>query len=222
MLKKEAFEVVKQIRKITAIHKTRAGICLNIGSGTSEYYKGTQNYIEKQVHAVIRKTFELKNVDIKDGSGVDIVCDFTNQVDLLSLRALNPSLVLSCNLLEHISNPALGFINLCSLLDKNSFLIISGPVKYPFHADPIDNGFRPDRKQIEKILPKGYKIEIFKVVRCGRLATQGMSLIEFLYFTARMGARFKNEVKLDFSNACNMLKHDFQRVSAFICVVRAI
>jgi hypothetical protein len=221
MLKQEALELSKQIRKLTAKHITLSGICLNIGSGTHTHHSVTQNYIQKRVHAKL-KTFKLKNVDIKTGLGVDIVCDFTKQSDLISLRALRPTLVISANFLEHIPNPVEGLINLCSLIDKDSFLIISGPVKYPFHADPIDNGFRPDRKQIEIALPKGYKIESFKVIRCGHLATQGMSLIEFLHFAVHRGIRFKNEAKLDFQNAHQGLKQDFQRVSAFICVVRAI
>ena len=60
------------------------------------------------------------------------------------IRALRPKAILCSNVLEHVTDID-GFTSaLEECLEPDGLIIVSGPQSYPFHADPIDNYFRPD------------------------------------------------------------------------------
>jgi hypothetical protein len=91
------------------------------------------------------------NIDIKAEEGVDYCLDFNNKDDFIEINNLKPNLILASNLLEHLPDLAASLNKLCLLAKKNkSALILTGPVKYPYHPDPIDNLFRP--QSIEEIV----------------------------------------------------------------------
>jgi hypothetical protein len=70
------------------------------------------------------------------------------------LKNIKADVVLASNLLEHVESPILGLLNLTRIADKGSVLIITGPSQYPYHPDPIDNGFRPGRDFVSHLLPE--------------------------------------------------------------------
>jgi len=147
MLPKESIWLKNVIRN----YIKRNTVVLNIGSSTQDFLNNEQSYIITNVINTIKQHgCNLINIDIKDGEGVDMVGDVTNAAFTATLKSLNPSLIICANLLEHLESRDNFIKGLINLLDKNTFLIVTVPYVFPFHADPIDTMYRPDIAKLAK------------------------------------------------------------------------
>jgi SAM-dependent methyltransferase len=114
-------------------------VVLNVGSSTAEFFTRQQPYIWQDVLAPLyARGNAVINVDQKAAPGVHLV----RPADALALTGF-ADVILCCNLLEHVVSPAAVLTSIATALKPGGRLLIDGPVDYPYHADPIDNGLRP-------------------------------------------------------------------------------
>jgi hypothetical protein len=179
------------------------GLTLNLGSSTSEFIAQRQPYITTNVLQKLTKLGSVVNVDIKNEVGVDLVLDFLNPSDLKQLIALNANVTLVSNLLEHIPDPEAGIRSLTKLVQKGNYLILTGPKQYPYHPDPIDNRFRPGKKQITKLLGKEFEIIKLDYVKGGTVLTATVDDSSLAYNWLFSQLTVKNLLKIRLS----ILKH---------------
>jgi len=168
-------------------------LTLNLGSSTNQFIDTQQPYIRNQVLIPLGNLGKLLNVDIKQSEGVDLVADFTNGKDLQSLKSLNPNLVVACNLLEHVENPYEAIEKLIQLIPKKSFLLLTGPRRFPYHPDPIDNMFRPKRRDLVKLFKDEFNIIALSIVEGGPVltATCGDKSLAWDWFKKRIKGQIR-------------------------------
>ncbi len=179
------------------------GLTINLGSSTSEFIVQQQPYITTNVLQKLTKLGSIVNVDIKNEVGVDLVLDFLNPSDLKQLIALNANVTLVSNLLEHIPDPKAGIHSLSKLVQKGNYLILTGPKHYPYHPDPIDNRFRPGRRQITKLVGKEFEIIKLEYVKGGTVLTATVEDNSLAYNWLLSQLTLRNLLKMRFS----ILKH---------------
>lgn len=117
---------------------------LNLGSSTAHFRKVTRPHIEHALFAPLERAgIEVVHCDIKRDEGVDLVGDVTDPAFAQTLKTRNFRAVLLANLLEHVRDPA-AIASACERIAGPGGLIVATvPQSYPFHADPIDTGYRP-------------------------------------------------------------------------------
>ena len=164
MLVKEAHKINDYINTYLGNKK---GTAVNIGSSTSEFIDKSQPYIRSHVLNPLSKNFKVKNVDIKNQKGVDLVADFTTRNGQVLIKELKANLYLISNLLEHIPDYSLGVRSIKNMLKKGDILILSGPKSFPYHPDPIDNKFRPSVKELTELFHEDFEIIDLRIVRSG-------------------------------------------------------
>ena len=88
--------------------------------------------------------------------GVTIVQDLSQKNAFSFCNNLKGSkLFILANVLEHIPKKAHAELlnKIYSKMKSKDGLIISVPYDYPYHADPIDNMYRPSPNELKKLLP---------------------------------------------------------------------
>jgi hypothetical protein len=88
------------------------------------------------------------HVDARSEAGVDVVVDLSDPDQVRRLKDLPFVSILCSNLLEHLTDPVVGAQVLLDLTDPGQLIVVSGPMTFPPHPDPIDNGFRGGPEQI--------------------------------------------------------------------------
>lgn len=122
---------------------------LELGSSTLEFRTRDKPHIETHLHAPLRaRGVRIVCADLKGGDGIDISGDIFDGAIQEQLRAVQPDVVLCCNILEHVTDAAV-FAGICeSLAPPGGRLIVTVPQSYPYHPDPIDTYFRPDPEEV--------------------------------------------------------------------------
>ncbi|MEJ7596862.1 MAG: hypothetical protein WKG01_03035 [Kofleriaceae bacterium] len=137
---------------------------LNIGSSTAEFRERKQPHIDREIFAPLRaKGVEIIHADLKDAPGVDVAGDLADPQIQARLRERQPRAALSSNLLEHVRDPGQFARLMRSLVAPGGFVIVTVPRSYPFHADPIDTGFRPSPEELAALFP-GTRLVVGEVV----------------------------------------------------------
>jgi SAM-dependent methyltransferase len=138
------------IRRALENQPLRAGMrVLDIGSSSLEFRTVVQPHIDGNVFAPLRaRGLEVVHVDARNEPGVDVVADVT------TLKGVEPDfdLVLCTNLLEHVLDREATLENTKRVVRAGGLLLLTVPRRYPIHADPIDTGFRPRAREIERML----------------------------------------------------------------------
>jgi len=117
---------------------------LDIGSSTHKYRTATQPYIDKNIFLPLRNyNAEITYLDIIEGIGVDVVADISSESFSLHHKY---DLVLCNSLLQFITDIKTCIFNISSTVCDGGYLIISAPLKFPFHDPSIDalNRFTPN------------------------------------------------------------------------------
>lgn len=123
---------------------------INLGSSTRNYREVVNPFIDANLFAPLdRRGVKVVHVDFKDAEGVDISGDFTQSAVQERIRALQPRAVFCTNMLEHVSDRPLVCAAIRSLLPVGGLAYVSVPRHYPYHPDPIDNGYRPTASQLQ-------------------------------------------------------------------------
>jgi Methyltransferase domain len=117
---------------------------LNLGSSDATFRETTQPWIEREICRPLRaRGVALVHVDQRAGPGIDVRADLTDAAALAPLRARRPRALLCCNLLEHVTAPAVLARRCLDLLDPGGLIFVTVPYSYPHHRDPIDTMLRP-------------------------------------------------------------------------------
>ena len=131
---------------------TRGGVCLNLGSSTLKFRTETQPYIENLVIKSIESAgLKVINVDLQESEGVDLVMDFSVDSNTAKLRNFGADVLLVSNLLEHVADFRSVAMSISEIVPTGGHLVLTGPYLYPHHPDPIDNGFRPNKREIRAL-----------------------------------------------------------------------
>jgi hypothetical protein len=158
MLRSEAALVVEGVRSSIAQSNMPKGL-LSLGSQGEEFRNLGQPWLA-DMHTILEAEFGLKTLhsDIFPGPGVDLIIDVMdpNLVDILD--PFSDHGIMVCNLLEHLEDHETFLYRLRGCMKPGQLLILSGPIDFPFHPDPIDNMFRPEVEEVTHSLATGYNI----------------------------------------------------------------
>jgi len=133
---------------------------LNLGSSTSEFRSQNQPYIDSRIFVPLKS--DPRNSDVhchlKADIGVDVSVDITDESCLPVLTEFHCDAVLVSNLLEHVEDINLTVNNIGALVPPSGNLILTGPLIFPYHPDPIDNMFRPTLQEVSDLF-KDFEIK---------------------------------------------------------------
>lgn len=137
---------------------------VNIGSSTREFREVRQSHIETLIFAPLRdRGVEVIHTDLKPEPGVDVAGDLGDPAVQAALRARRPRAALTTNLLEHVTRPAELARAIGALVPPGGVVVATVPRSYPYHADPIDTGFRPTPAELAALFP-GFALRRGEVV----------------------------------------------------------
>jgi SAM-dependent methyltransferase len=125
---------------------------LNIGSSTRRFREVEKPHIDRELFAPLRKAgIEVVHCDLKAAEGVDLVADIYDDAILESLKAQGFRCVLLSNVLEHVRDRESLARRCEDIVGKGGFVLVSAPYSYPYHADPLDTGYRPSPKALARL-----------------------------------------------------------------------
>jgi SAM-dependent methyltransferase len=109
------------------------GPILDIGSSTADFRQRPK--LRYDLAELLGA--HVVSVDIKRGSGVDLVCDAHRLTERMARSSTSG--IICTSLLEHVSRPWLVVEQMAEVLQPGGRLFLSAPWRYPDHADPEDN-----------------------------------------------------------------------------------
>lgn len=117
---------------------------LNLGSSTRAFREQAKPHIERELFAPLRAAgVEIFHSDVKQADGVDLAGDILDPAVNAGLKALGFRALLIANMLEHVRDRA-GVIAACEeIVGPGGLILATVPSSFPYHADPIDTGYRP-------------------------------------------------------------------------------
>jgi hypothetical protein len=122
---------------------------LNLGSSTGDFRTVEKPHIEEELFAPLRKAgIQVVHSDLKPASGVDIAGDILNPALQQQLVAKGFRCVLLSNLLEHVTDRDAVAAACETIAGPGGLILATVPSSFPFHADPIDTGFRPAPEEL--------------------------------------------------------------------------
>ncbi|MEM4619642.1 MAG: methyltransferase domain-containing protein [Desulfurococcaceae archaeon] len=137
----------------TLFKKSKISSILDVGSSDLTFRTKVQPYIEEIIFQPLKKRgCQIYHLDARHGKGIDIV------MDVAQLYTLNMTfdLVLCCNLLEHCNDIPKTIIGLKKVTKIGGYLLITSPLKYVYHPDPIDNFIRPDVRTLKSLFRESF------------------------------------------------------------------
>jgi hypothetical protein len=151
MLIKEAEWVGAQLSRVP---EEDLSPLLNLGSSTEEFGVHQQPHIREHVFEPLsRRGTKVVNVDVKRAAGVDIVGDICDPSVADRVRAAGVRAALVSNLLEHVQDPQAMARAVVDVVPPGALIVVTGPRRFPYHPDPIDNRFRPDASEAAELFP---------------------------------------------------------------------
>jgi SAM-dependent methyltransferase len=128
----------------------RGARLLDIGSSTLAFRTVEQPHIDRHVFAPLRaRGVEVSHLDARPEPGVDIVADIATLEGVSS----DYDVAICTSLLEHVVDRQDTTKNICRVLRPGGVLILTVPLRYPIHLDPIDTGFRPTPAELRQLIP---------------------------------------------------------------------
>lgn len=128
--------------------------CLNLGSSTGHFRSVVQPHIDRYIFEPMRQRgIRVVHSDIKQGPGIELSGNIYEPNTQAAIRDIAPSLILCCNLFEHVTDRRALADVLATLLNPGGLLLVTVPRSYPIHYDPIDTYFRPSPEEIFSMFP---------------------------------------------------------------------
>jgi len=145
MLKNEAVWIGENIGKLTDIKTV-----LDISGGSWFFRNVRQPWIEKYLFKpLIKKKIKVFRSDSKD--------DVTKKSFLKNKKF---DLVIAANILEHVKDIKKAVKTIEDKVEKGKYLCVSVPYVFPYHPDPVDNMFRPDKHKLMALFADKFDLVI--------------------------------------------------------------
>jgi hypothetical protein len=117
---------------------------LNLGSSTGEFRERTKPHIERELFAPLRATgVAVFHSDLKQADGIDLAGDILDPAVRADLKARGFRALLIANMLEHVRDRAAVIAACEEIVGLGGLILATVPASFPYHADPIDTGYRP-------------------------------------------------------------------------------
>jgi hypothetical protein len=117
---------------------------LNLGSSTRVFREIEKPHIQRELFGPLAAAgVAVVHSDLKEAEGVDVAGDILDPALQRDLKARGFKCVLIANLLEHVRDPAAVAAACEEIVGPGGFILATVPASFPYHADPIDTGFRP-------------------------------------------------------------------------------
>lgn len=117
---------------------------LNLGSSTAAFRETAKPHIQRELFAPLAAAgIAVVHSDLKQAEGVDLAGDILDPAVQRDLKARGFKCVLLANLLEHVRDRAAVAAACEEIVGPDGLILATAPSSFPFHADPIDTGFRP-------------------------------------------------------------------------------
>jgi len=133
-----------RIREILLDEGAAASPLLNLGSSTRAFREVAKPHILSELFGPLEAAgIQIVHADVKADDGVDIVGDILDPAVRAKLRARKFKCVLCANLLEHVRDLAAVAAACEEIVGPSGLILATVPSSFPYHADPIDTGYRP-------------------------------------------------------------------------------
>ena len=117
---------------------------LNLGSSTREFREVAKPHIQRALFGPLAAAgVAVVHSDLKQADGVDVAGDILDPAVLRGLKARGFRCILAANLLEHVRDRAAVAAACEEIVGPGGLILATVPSSFPYHADPIDSGFRP-------------------------------------------------------------------------------
>ncbi|MBM3487652.1 MAG: hypothetical protein FJX67_13635 [Alphaproteobacteria bacterium] len=133
---------------------------LNLGSSDRKFRAVIQPWIESALFAPLAaRAVAIVHSDLKSGEGIDVSGDIFDDRVFETLRGRGFRCVLICNILEHVVDPA-RFARRCEdLVAVGGYIVVTVPLSYPYHRDPIDTLYRPTAEEVAGLFARSRVLE---------------------------------------------------------------
>jgi SAM-dependent methyltransferase len=136
---------------------------LDLGSSTRAFRTVAKPHIERELFAPLRAAgVAVVHCDGKAGDGIDVVADIFDP----ALRGRGFKALLCANVLEHVRDPVAAAAACEEIVVPGGLILATVPSSYPYHADPIDSGFRPGPAALAALFARSFPVRV-EEVECG-------------------------------------------------------
>lgn len=167
---------------------------LNLGSSDARTRELTKPHIERELFAPLRAAgIEIVHADLRPAPGVDVAGDILDPNVRARLGNGRFGCVLIANMLEHVRDRAAVTAACAELARPGGLILATVPFSFPYHADPLDTGYRPTPDELaeafagcEPVLSEEIEGETYR----DQLAGRGESVVGALLRTALAAVAF--------------------------------
>ncbi len=122
---------------------------LNLGSSSRAFREQAKPHIERELFAPLRAAgVAICHSDLKQADGVDLAGDIMDPVVRAQLKGRGFRTLLIANMLEHVRDRAAVTAACEEIVGPGGLILATVPASFPYHADPIDTGYRPRPEEL--------------------------------------------------------------------------
>jgi SAM-dependent methyltransferase len=122
---------------------------LNLGSSTRNFRAVAKPHIQRELFGPLEAAgVEIVHSDLKQADGVDLAGDILDPAVAGNLKSRGFRCILCANLLEHVRNRGAVAAACEEIVGPGGLVLATVPSSYPYHADPVDTGFRPSPSEL--------------------------------------------------------------------------
>lgn len=127
---------------------------LNLGSSTRAFREKAKPHIERELFAPLRRSgVDIFHSDLKRADGVDLAGDILDPAVRETLKRRGFRTLLIANMLEHVRDREAVMAACEDIVGPGGLILATVPFSFPYHADPIDNGWRPRPEELGFAFP---------------------------------------------------------------------
>ena len=153
---------------------------LNLGSSSRAFREQAKPHIDAGLFRPLREAgIEVVHSDLKAADGVDIPGDVLDPAIQAKLRGIGFKCVLLANMLEHVADRKAVIAACEEIVGAGGLILATVPSSYPYHADPIDSGFRPSPTELAAAFTRSQPLlaeELIERTFADVIAERGSSL----------------------------------------------
>ena len=122
---------------------------LNLGSSTGQFRKVAKPHIQSRLFGPLEESgVQVVHCDLKQADGVDLALDILDPAAIDLLKPYGFRCILLSNLLEHVRDRQQTADRCEDIAGPGGLILVSVPSSFPYHADPIDTGYRPSPRDL--------------------------------------------------------------------------